>query len=164
MAVKIKACRLLIKACRYGLTDVAFLFFKWMHVTSDMRNTPGENTETWIHFPQEWFVPSLVKIGPVVLEKKIFKSSHPIFTFLWLSPLWREPAALYWNKLEFPLSKDILYEVWLNLVCGPGEEDFLKCSENFYSFTIISPWKRVIPFFWTNLNPLYPRMICTKSG
>jgi hypothetical protein len=28
------------------------------------------------------FVPSLVAIGPVVLEKKIFKCPHPIFTFL----------------------------------------------------------------------------------
>jgi hypothetical protein len=40
-------------------------------------------------------VPSLVKIGPVVLEKKIFKWPHPIFTFLWSSPLWREPGALF---------------------------------------------------------------------
>ena len=28
--------------------------------------------------------------GPVVLEKKIFKWPHPIFAFLWLSPLWRK--------------------------------------------------------------------------
>jgi hypothetical protein len=33
----------------------------------------------------------------------------------------------------------------------------------FYSFTIISPWRRAIPFLWTNLNPLHPRMICAKS-
>jgi hypothetical protein len=40
-------------------------------------------------------VPSLVKIGPVVLEKKIFKWPHPILTFLWLSPLWRGPSPLF---------------------------------------------------------------------
>ena len=34
-----------------------------------------------------WFVPILFKIGQVVLEK-IFKLPNPIFTFLWLSPLW----------------------------------------------------------------------------
>ena len=25
---------------------------------------------------------------------------------------------------------------------------------------IISPWKRVWPFIWSSLNPLYPRMLC----
>ena len=28
--------------------------------------------QTWIPFTQGWFVPSLVEIGSVVLEKKIF--------------------------------------------------------------------------------------------
>ena len=28
--------------------------------------------ETWIPFTQGWFVPSLVEIGSVVMEKKIF--------------------------------------------------------------------------------------------
>jgi hypothetical protein len=31
----------------------------------------------------------------VVLEKKIFKWPHPIFTFLWLSPHWRGPGPLF---------------------------------------------------------------------
>ena len=34
----------------------------------------------------------------------------------------------------------------------------------FRYFVIISPWKRVGPFIWTNLNPLYPRMFCAKFG
>jgi hypothetical protein len=45
--------------------------------------------------PQGWFVPSLVKIGPMVLEKKIFKWPYTIFTFLWLSPFWRGPGHLF---------------------------------------------------------------------
>jgi hypothetical protein len=57
-------------------------------------------------------VPSLVKIGPVVLEKKIFKWPHPIFTII--SPF-EEDLTLYLNKLEFPSPKDNLYQVWLNL-------------------------------------------------
>jgi hypothetical protein len=40
-------------------------------------------------------LPSLVKIGPMVLEKRIFKWPYPIFTFLWLSPLWRGPGPLF---------------------------------------------------------------------
>jgi hypothetical protein len=51
----------------------------------------------------------------MVLEKKIFKWSHPISTVLWLSPLWRD-LTLYLHKLEFPSPKDNLYQVWLNLV------------------------------------------------
>ena len=29
---------------------------------------------------------------------------------------------------------------------------------------IISPWERVWPFIWTNLNPFYPMMLCAKFG
>ena len=34
----------------------------------------------------------------------------------------------------------------------------------FRYFVIISPWKRAGPFLWTNLNPLYRRMLCAKFG
>jgi hypothetical protein len=43
--------------------------------------------QTWIPSPQKWFVPSLVEICPVVLEKKILKYFLYIFTLLLLSPL-----------------------------------------------------------------------------
>ena len=35
---------------------------------------------------------------------------------------------------------------------------------HFRNFIIISPKKSVWPFIWTNLNPLHPRMLCTKLG
>jgi hypothetical protein len=47
---------------------------------------------------------------------------------------------------------------------GSTEYDFKKFSVYFYSSAIISPWRREIPFIWTNLKPLHPRMICAKSG
>jgi hypothetical protein len=51
--------------------------------------------QTWIRFPHGWFVPSLVKIGPVVLEK-IFKRPQTIFTCLSPPPpLWRGPVHLF---------------------------------------------------------------------
>ena len=34
----------------------------------------------------------------------------------------------------------------------------------FRYFVIISAWKRAGPFIWTNLNPIYPRMLCAKFG
>ena len=51
-----------------------------------------------------------------------------------------------------------------NWFSGSGEEDFLISSMYFHYFVIISPWKRAGPFIWTNLNPLYPRMLCAKFG
>ena len=35
---------------------------------------------------------------------------------------------------------------------------------HFSYFVIISPWKRMGPFIWRNLNPLHPRMHCAKIG
>ena len=47
---------------------------------------------------------------------------------------------------------------------GSGEKGFLISSMYFRYFVIISPWKRAGPFIWTNLNPLYLRMLCAKFG
>ena len=44
------------------------------------------------------------------------------------------------------------------------EKDFLISSLYFCHWVIISPWKRVGSFIWTNLNPLHPRMHCAKFG
>jgi hypothetical protein len=67
------------------------------------------------------------------------------------------------NKLEFPLPKDSLYHVWLNLACWFWRRRFLKNFSAFSIFTIISPLRGAISFIRTNMNPLHPRMICAKS-
>ena len=43
--------------------------------------------QTWMPISKESFVPSLVEIGPVILENKIFKFCQWIFTISLLSPL-----------------------------------------------------------------------------
>jgi hypothetical protein len=53
---------------------------------------------------------SLVKIGPVVLEKNIFKRPHPILDFCDYLPF-KKDLALDLNKFEFLLPKDDLYQV-----------------------------------------------------
>ena len=66
---------------------------------------------------QEHFVPNLVEIGPVILDKKIFTFLHTwyIFVFLLFSPFRKghSPETLYLNKLESTSCKDNLYQVWL---------------------------------------------------
>ena len=70
--------------------------------------------QTWIPFTQGCIVASLVKIGPVVLEKKIFKFLQCIFQFSNYLPL-EKGVALHLNRLEFSLPKDALCQVWLKL-------------------------------------------------
>ena len=68
-------------------------------------------------------------------------------------------GALNLNKLESPSPKG---KIWLKLAHWFWRRRFVKFRQ--YIFAIISPWKRVGPFIWTNLNPLHPRMIYAKFG
>ena len=71
--------------------------------------------QTWILFTQGCFVPSLVEIGPVVLEKKIFKLCLCILLIRNYLPL-ENGGNLHLNKLESPSPRDALCQVWLKLV------------------------------------------------
>ena len=51
-----------------------------------------------------------------------------------------------------------------NWLSGSGEEDFLISSMYFHHFIIISPWKEVGPFIWTNFNTHHPVMLCAQFG
>ena len=67
--------------------------------------------QTWIPFTQGCFVPCWVEIGQVVLEK-IFKFRQCISLYHNYVPLEKGGAL---NKLESPLPKDALCQVWLKL-------------------------------------------------
>ena len=64
------------------------LYFHYFVIISPSKGGKASFVQTWIPFTQGYFVPSLVEIGPVVLEKKIFKSYQFIFIISKLSPLW----------------------------------------------------------------------------
>ena len=51
-----------------------------------------------------------------------------------------------------------------NWPSGSREHNFKILSMYFCHFVIISFWKRVRLFMWTNLNPRHPRMHCAKFG
>ena len=96
---------------------------------------------------QGCFVSCLDEIGFVVLEKKILK--------------FRQNECIV-AKLEPPIPKDVLWQVWLQLIQWSGRKRFLNVVKAFPHFVIIYPWKRVWPFNWTDLNFHHPRMLCTK--
>jgi hypothetical protein len=87
-------------------------------------------------------------------KEEDFKRPHPIFTYLWLSPLWRGPDPL------FELFVSSLVEIDPVVL----EKIFKRPPSYFHIFVIISPLKRTWPFIWSNLNFLHPRIICTKSA
>ena len=105
---------------------------------SDTRGSWFE--QTWIPFTQGWFVPSLIEIGPVVLEKKIFK---------------QEAHGPHRSPESRPISGK--RNLHLIPICGPIRPPPYLCI-----FVIISPLKEAWPSTCTNLKFCHLRMICTK--
>ena len=69
-----------------------------------------------------------------------------------------------WTNLN-PLHQRMLCAKFVsNWPSCSGGEDFKIFSIYFRYIAIISPWKRVWPFIWINLNLLHPRMLCAKCG
>ena len=88
----------------YIITLIQRIKKKWEFIGSSFK-------QTWIPFTQGCFVPRLVEIGPVVLEK-IFRFLQCIFAISYLSPLGND-VALHLNKLESFLPKDALSQLSL---------------------------------------------------
>ena len=59
-------------------------------------------------------MPSLIEIGPLVLEKKIFKNFQNFLLFCDYLPLGKG-NPLHFNNLESTPPKDDLCQVWLKL-------------------------------------------------
>ena len=69
--------------------------------------------QIWIPITQECFVPSLVEIGPLILEN--FFNLFLLFCFY--LPL-EKGVTHYLNKLKSPSPMDVLCQVWLKLALG----------------------------------------------
>ena len=74
--------------------------------------------------------------------------------------------AHHLNKIESQSFRDAMCQVWFKLAKWFWRRKFLnfviQCI--FCYFVIISPWKRVWPFIWTDFNPYQPRMLWAKLG
>ena len=69
-----------------------------------------------VPFTQECFVPSFDEIGPVVLERKIFKFRQYIFAISLLSPLGKGRFPTF-ERTRLPFTKGCFVLHWLKLAC-----------------------------------------------
>ena len=76
----------------------------------------------WIYFTQGCFVLSLVKIGPMNLEKRDISSIY--FDSCYYLPL-EKGVALHLNKHKSPSPKDASYQVW-NWLSGSEKKKMWK--------------------------------------
>ena len=100
-------------------------------------------------------------------EEEDFKNFVNIFSlFQNYLPL-EKGLALHLNKLEFPLPKHALFQIWLKFamrICC--KEDSKTLSMYFRYFVIISLWKKAWPFIELTWFPNYlcANMPCAKCG
>ena len=83
--------------------------------------------------------------------------------FVIISP-WKRAGSFIWTNSNPLHLRMLCAKFGWNWLSGSGEEDFWMSSMYFHYFIIISPWRRVGPFIWTNFNPLHPGILCAKFG
>ena len=122
-----------------------FYVFSLCHYHLPFKNVCGLLVDqTWIPHIQGCFVPHLVEICPVVLEKNIFLKVINTFSLCWYYLTLNKVMILFFsNKLLSPLHRSPLIQVWLRLV-----------------YWISLFWKGCRPSFRQTLIPgLYPTNI-----
>ena len=98
---------------------------------------------------------SWVEIGPVV--DKIFKFHF----FVSISSWKRVRCDLLLEQTRIPINQGCFVSSLVDISPVVLEKKiFLILSIFFRYFVIISSWREMWPFFWTNLNPYHLRMIC----
>ena len=80
--------------------------------------------QTWRSFTQWLFVPRLLEISPVVLEKKyFFKISFMYYRYIQLSPLGKKTRTVIWINFILLFPGMICAKLGWNWTSGSGEED-----------------------------------------
>ena len=115
----------------------------------------------WILFTQGCFVPSLVEIGSVILEKKIFFNFINVFSlFRNYLPL-EKGRALYLNKTLIPFTQGWFEPVEIGSVVLE-KENFWNFVNVFLPFCNYLPLKKSRVLDFNKLESLHPRMLCAK--
>ena len=101
-------------------------------------------------------MPSLVEIGPVVQEKKIFKFCQCIFAFFFLSPLGKRWDRLF-EKFESHLPKDALCQVWLKFAQWFWRRRFFNFVNVFSLFRDNLSLEKDVALHLNTLEPFSPK-------
>ena len=113
--------------------------------------------KSWIPFTQGCFVPCLVEIGSVDVEKKNFFCKLVFSLYHYCLPLGKGLGLSHLNKVESPLPKDALCQVWLNFADAVAlEKFFFKFVNDNSLFRYYLPLEKIGPLIWTNLNHIHP--------
>ena len=107
-------------------------------------------------------MPSLVEIGPVVLEKKIFKFVSVFSLFCNYLP-WTRVRPFIWTKLNRLLPTMHCAKFGWNWPSGSGE-DFLNFINVFLLFCNYLPLEKGRALHLNKLDSLQPRILCAKFG
>ena len=97
----------------------------------------------------------------------IFLFYQCIIVISYITPFWKVRGPSYEHILFSITQGCIVPSFDWNWPSGSREEDFSILSIYFRYFVIISPWKRMRPFIWTNLDYLIkfnqPWVNCTRK-
>ena len=147
-----------------GSGEIFFEFRQFLHFLNYLPLEIGWGPlfeQTWIPIKQGCIVLSLVEIGPVVLDKKIFFNFLNVFShFRNYLPL-EKGGAIIWRNLNPLHPKMHCAKFGWNWPSGSEEEEIFNFVNVFSLFRNLEKSGALI---WTNLNPLYQRMLFAKFG
>jgi hypothetical protein len=92
----------------------------------------------WIYIISESFPVNMTYSGSVVLEKKIFEWTHPIFAFLRLSPLLRGPGPLF-EQFRIPFTQGWFMLSLIEIGLLVLEKKILKKFQCIFTLLWLSP-------------------------
>ena len=122
--------------------------------------------ETWIYIISESFHVNMTYSGSVVLMRKIFKWPHPIFAFLWLSPLWRGPGPFFTNcwqyRVSFTQGSFMPSLIEIGLLFLEKRIFFFNTNISEYGFPNYGPSRNPGTMISRNLNLHYIRKLSCK--
>jgi hypothetical protein len=109
---------------------------------------------TWIYIISESFHVNMSSSGLVVLEKKIFKWSQPLFVFLWLSLPRKEPCPSF-QQFSILFTHGWFVPSLIDIGLLVLEKIFFNINTCKYGFSYYGPSRSPRTMICTNLNLHY---------
>ena len=123
---------------------------KCFAITSPRKRSAPSFENTWILFTQRWSSSSVLEIGPVVLDTKVFKV---IYEFSWLFPLDHIKAwSFIWKKTDSLYARMFFAKFSWKWPSGSSEEDEYQYVKKLWLLWKIGKtaiWQVTSDTFWS---------------